>query len=230
MTFNREDLELLLPQPKEQKDGWSWATVTQESPLRIRLDGDDAALLITPESLVGEQAVGRRVWVQLVGRRAIVHGVQFGPEPPGTLRPLAHGSVPPGWLLCDGAAISRTTYAALFAKIGTTWGPGNGATTFNLPDGRDRSLIGASGTRALGTTGGEAAHTLTVAEMPSHQHNHNQADGGNLGYGGDGSTVAYTAGFGNSRLNTNIATGFTGGGQAHNNMPPYFVGNWIIRV
>lgn len=100
----------------------------------------------------------------------------------------AGSSAPNGYLLCDGTAISRTTYSALFAVIGTTYGAGNGSTTFNLPDMRGRVAISAgtglglnaSGTgaisgssqtaRTLGQWGGEETHLLTSSEMPQHNH------------------------------------------------------------
>ena len=63
--------------------------------------------------------------------------------PVGTISYFPDASIPSGWLSANGQAVSRTTYAALFAKIGTTYGVGNGTTTFNLPDGRGRALIGA---------------------------------------------------------------------------------------
>ena len=100
----------------------------------------------------------------------------------GMLMPYAGASAPSGWLLCYGQAISRTTYAALFAIIGTTYGSGDGSTTFNVPDLRGRVIAGQDdmgGTSAnrltdqsggldgdtLGDTGGSETHTLTAAEM-----------------------------------------------------------------
>lgn len=82
---------------------------------------------------------------------------------------------PDGWLICDGSAVSRTLYAALFAIIGISEGAGDGVTTFNLPDYRQRFLLGkaASGTGStLGGTGGAIDHTHTV---PAHYHNANSA-------------------------------------------------------
>jgi microcystin-dependent protein len=93
-----------------------------------------------------------------------------GPCPAGSIVMYGAASAPTGWLLCDGTAVSRTTYADLFAIIGTTFGVGNGTTTFNLPDFRQKFPIGkaASGTGAtLGGTGGAIDHTHTV---PAHYH------------------------------------------------------------
>lgn len=72
--------------------------------------------------------------------------------PSGAVMDFAMQTAPVGWLVCDGAAVDRTTYAALFSAIGTTWGAGNGTTTFNLPDfrGRFRRTVGTDGTAASG--------------------------------------------------------------------------------
>jgi microcystin-dependent protein len=77
---------------------------------------------------------------------------------------------PGGWLICDGSAVSRALYAGLFSIIGTVFGSGDGSTTFNLPDKRDKYSIGKSGTKALGSTGGSNTTTLTTAILPSHRH------------------------------------------------------------
>lgn len=75
----------------------------------------------------------------------------FESWPAGVIIPFAGTSVPTGYLLCNGAAVSRTNYANLFAAIGTLYGAGNGSTTFNLPDARDRVLQGASGGHSAGS-------------------------------------------------------------------------------
>src|SRR5690606_28135610 len=63
--------------------------------------------------------------------------------PAGMIAPFGGSSIPDKWLECDGSAVSRSTYSSLFAAIGTTWGVGDGETTFNVPDLRGRTLIGA---------------------------------------------------------------------------------------
>lgn len=93
--------------------------------------------------------------------------------PTGVMHMYGGSSAPTGWLMCDGTAVSRTTYAALFAVTGTSFGVGNGSTTFNLPDLRGRSPIGAgTGTgltaRVLGTTYGAETVTLAAANLPTH--------------------------------------------------------------
>lgn len=101
--------------------------------------------------------------------------------PPGTVFDFAGGTVPAGYLLCDGQAVSRSGYAALFAAIGTAYGAGDGSSTFNLPDLRGCVVAGLDnmgGTARgvlpswnyLGAYGGEANHLLTSAEIPAHTH------------------------------------------------------------
>lgn len=123
---------------------------------------------------------------------------------------------PADCLVCNGAEISRTTYADLFNAIGTIGGTGNDSTTFNVPDLRNRTIVGSGLTYALGAIGGAATHTLTSSEMPFHQH-------GQMGHwytpqfiGNNGSSSFYTA----PSYVGNLTQG-AGGGQPHNNMPPY---------
>ena len=79
----------------------------------------------------------------------------------GTIKPWGKATAPDGYLLCDGSAVSRTTYADLFGVIGTTYGTGDNSTTFNVPDLQGKFPQGKSGTTNLATTGG--ANTVTVA-------------------------------------------------------------------
>jgi len=160
--------------------------------------------------------------------------------PAGVVNAYAGSSAPTGWLLCFGQAISRTTYATLFSAISTTYGIGDGTTTFNLPDMRGRVAAGADnmgGSAAgrltsttmspngntLGATGGTQTHTLITAEMPAHTHSvPGQISSGN-DIGGGGAYLA--AGL----LNNGTSTS-TGGGGAHLNVQPTLVLNYIIKA
>lgn len=100
-------------------------------------------------------------------------------EPAGIILPYAGSTAPEGYLMCDGSAVSRSTYASLFTAIGTTYGAGDGSTTFNVPDLAGRVVIGVSGSHALGSTGGEATHTLLSSELGVHSHEVPQHGHGN---------------------------------------------------
>jgi microcystin-dependent protein len=227
--------------------------------------------------------------------------------PSGTINQTARATAPAGYLLCDGSAISRTTYSSLFDAIGTAYGAGDNSTTFNIPNLRGRVPVGFDSSQTefdtLGEIGGAKTHTLTSAEMPSHthiqdshnhiqnSHNHTQnahshtfsatttggahthAMGMGIGGGAAGagdypmrSNGAYDpnfrtqfeadgAGYGsfqgghqhsisgttssptatnNATTATNQATTATnqntGGGGAHNNLQPYVVLNYMIKI
>jgi len=155
----------------------------------------------------------------------------------GFILPFGGGTAPSGWLECDGAAVSRSTYSDLFAIIGTIYGAGDGSTTFNLPDLQGRVIMGQGGSVALrtpsdleniGDTFGSQTHTLTVNEMPSHRHSMTITTdiqgGGSVGDDLRGGNIdEYTRIF---RGNTNK----TGGGEAHNNIQPSIVINYLIKT
>lgn len=88
----------------------------------------------------------------------------------GSIYMFAGSTAPSGFLMCDGSAVSRSTYADLFDEIGTTYGNGDGSSTFNLPDLVGRVIIGTSLSHSLGDAGGEETHTLLSAEIPVHGH------------------------------------------------------------
>lgn len=107
----------------------------------------------------------------------IVATVSSSLLPPGVVAHFATASAPTGWLVANGAAVSRTTYAALFAVMGTAYGAGDGSTTFNLPDLRDRMAIGSGSSYALAATGGSKdaivvshSHSGTTNADGSHTH------------------------------------------------------------
>lgn len=142
--------------------------------------------------------------------------VSFNSVPPvGSIVMYAGATVPSGYLDCNGQAVSRTTYADLFTAIGTTFGAGDGSSTFNLPDFRGRQPYGAGGSYSVGATGGSETHTLTVAQMPSHNHGgstnttgaHNHS-GSSTSSGGSHShtIVAYKTGTGTDGIPSNANT------------------------
>ncbi len=155
-----------------------------------------------------------------------------GTVPVGAIIPYGASTAPSGWLNCDGSAVSRTTYAALFSAIGTTYGAGDGSTTFNVPNLQGTVPLGVqSGTYAMGATGGEAQHTLTTNEMPSHNHSssHSWSNGLPFGPNVSGGSSLPGGSIGNNTEFT-LTINNTGGGAAHNNLQPYVVTNYIIKT
>jgi microcystin-dependent protein len=155
--------------------------------------------------------------------------------PSGALMPFAGGGAPSGWLICDGSAVSRTTYSSLYAAIGATYGSGNGSTTFNVPDMRGNVPMGANGSYPLGSSGGEASHVLTTSEMPVHSHTDSGHSHGGIPnqllavQSGTGTTVIGGGTTGNTgSASANIQN--AGSGGAHNNLQPYQTFNYIIKV
>ena len=166
--------------------------------------------------------------------------------PVGVVVPFAGSTSPAGWQLCYGQAISRTTYAGLFSTIGTTYGSGDGSTTFNVPDLRGRVVAGeddmggsaasrltAGGSGITGTTlgasGGTETHTLTTAQMPSHSHTvtdtySNIGEPNWVRFGTNGPLYDIDA---NTR---SLSVGSTGGGGAHQNTQPTIILNYIIKA
>ena len=91
--------------------------------------------------------------------------------PPGSLMIWAGPDLPLRTLECNGQAVSRSTYGALYRAIGTTWGAGDGSTTFNVPDYQGKMVIGADGSSyILGVSGGSATTTIATANLPAHNH------------------------------------------------------------
>jgi microcystin-dependent protein len=184
------------------------------------------------------QSLGSGNWKCLVYTRlngiALVSSVDTG-----TVQMWAGSAIKAGFLLCDGQAVSRNTYAALFAEIGTTWGAGNGSTTFNLPNFADRMPIGAGLIAALGGTGGSKdavvvshTHTATVTDS-GHFHAANSGSPGIGAGAGSINSVQQNTGSENTSTETtgisvtNSATGVSG---TDANLPPYSGINFIIKT
>ena len=169
-----------------------------------------------------------------------------GLVPVGALVPYGGATAPADWLLAQGQAVSRTTYAALFAALGTAFGPGNGTTTFNVPDLRGRLPVGRD------NMGGTPANRLTAAvsgvdgtavgavggDQRLHQHNHGVTDPGHSHSGGSMSLMTVDLGRNEPANDASSSTGSatTGitiqnaGGGASQNVQPVVVANWIIRA
>jgi microcystin-dependent protein len=159
--------------------------------------------------------------------------------PTGGLIMWGTGTAPSGWLLCAGAAVSRTTYAALFAVIGTTFGVGDGSTTFNLPNYTNRMPYGTT----LAATGGSAdavvvshTHTATVTDP---QHSHTIIDGQvntrtnpyfNWAGTGGASVGVNGAGTNTSATGITVANSTEGVSGTNANLPPYLGINFIIKI
>jgi len=161
----------------------------------------------------------------------------------GTIVSWAKDSTPTGWLQCDGSAVSRTTYADLFTAIGTTYGSGDGSSTFNVPDLRGRVVAGKDnmgGSAAnritnsntvdgttLGQTGGAEVHTLSISNLPSHSHRKRYWPGGgaiDITYPG---IPGHSGGTTSTSSTTNESTG---GGGAHQNIQPLLIALYIIKT
>ena len=161
----------------------------------------------------------------------------------GEIRMFAGNFAPLGWAFCDGQLLSIASNVALFSLLGTTYG-GNGTATFALPNLQGMAPIhfgsGASLTpRAEGATGGEAAVTLLGNQIPGHTHpvqastdpGSAAVPAGNLWAeaGASRGKKMYAPPGGEVALSP-LAVGASGGGQAHNNLPPYLVVNFIIAL
>lgn len=146
---------------------------------------------------------------------------------PGSILVWSTSTAPTGWLLCNGLSVSRTTYSALYNKITTKYGSGNGSTTFTLPNlkGRVPVGVGSSPFTSLGNNGGSTSVTLTVSQIPQHNHGQVVTAGENgtstrIDYAGDGAGNIYTQGAKSEN---------TGGGSSHTNLQPYLTVNYIIK-
>jgi microcystin-dependent protein len=197
--------------------------------------------------------------------------------PVGSITQFAGASAPTGWLICEGQTVSRSVYSALFSVVGTTYGAGDGSTTFVLPNLKGRIPVGRDSAQTefdvLGETGGAKTHTLTSAQIPNHNHTgtvdpsgshaHTALDAGahshsivvkeresgthghglvnNVSAGSPGTDYINSASIQSGGTHSHatdtqgnhqhtFTTSSVGGGQAHNNLQPYIVVNYIIKA
>jgi microcystin-dependent protein len=132
--------------------------------------------------------------------------------PTGGLVLWPTSSAPTGWLICDGSAVSRTTYSALYAVVGTVFGSGDGSTTFNLPNYAGRMPVGVNGTYTLASTGGSATTTIGLNNLPPHDHDVNDPKHHHTQIWTSGSNGTTTSGSGinpGASNTTDSATGLT---------------------
>ena len=172
----------------------------------------------------------------------------------GEIRGFAGATLPPGWIQCDGSAISRSAYSTLFAVIGTVWGVGDGSTTFNVPNLLERVPLGAGGPYPLGQRGGTTSVTLAPSNLASHTHTvndsghtHTLTDPGHHhsdttvvsnitagaasgGASAGGITGTSTTGITVVANTTGISINNTGSGTPFSILNPYAAINWMIKT
>lgn len=164
--------------------------------------------------------------------RAINAQVSGDTLPIGTVLPYTNETAPENWLVCNGSELDRTEYNHLFAIIGTTFGEGDGSTTFNLPNLKGRTIVGLdtedNDFNTIGKTIGEKAHTLTVAEMPEHTHKFRAS----TKLGNDEGTITFGERTSGSIISGNYGNAIQkeGSSQSHNNIQPSLVAIYIIKV
>ncbi len=171
--------------------------------------------------------------------------------PTATIIPWSDSSVPSGYLECNGQAVSRSTYSALFTLVGTTYGAGDGSSTFNLPDVQDKCCVSKSNNKALASTGGANTvaatgnvsgstgnHSLSTPQLASHSHSRVTAFNGpgrtetfnnNSNYyrSGGGPSNTNSSGSGSAHSH-NMSANFTG--DATSVLQPYLTIMYIIKT
>lgn len=210
--------------PSPTGDDWFPVTVVKADGTYeiMRCTGRAAAVLTVERAQEGTTAVafdaGERIDLRLTAGAIaqIQEDAAAAANPPGQMAPFAMTTAPTGWLKANGAAVSRTTYAALFAAIGTTWGVGNGSTTFNLPDWRGKFVRGYDDGRGVDVDRvfGEAQadlikshdHTATAANDGAHTHTGTAASGGAHTHTGTATS---------SGAHTHTGTAASGGAHTH---------------
>lgn len=232
----------------------TWATGTQDTASTLQNGVDQkraehingpASAIIAIETVLGSASSLKGSFSDLASRLAVGIPASGTIIPPGTIWMYGGSAAPSGWLICDGSSVSRSTYSALFAVIGTDYGTGLGdGLTFTVPDFRSRVPVGVGtgvGGGATGTTGskptggstllewvrgkwyGSDTHQLSTAEMPAHTHTYDKR----------ASVGVFTGPGANGWDGVNSGGGTTssaGSSQPHNNIQAGLGVNFIIKT
>jgi microcystin-dependent protein len=191
-------------------------TATDKGLLMPRMTASQRGLIASPATgLLVFQTDAPSGFYYYTGSAWIILSTAENQVPAGTIMPYAGSSAPTGWALCDGSAISRSTYSTLYSIVSTTYGSGDGSSTFNIPDLRGRTVFGKDnmgGSTAsrltssggitgttLGATGGIQTKSLATGEMPSHSHTYKDA------YFAENHSTSGAVG-GNARFGTSAGT------------------------
>lgn len=225
--------------PKVWKDGPAGRTPITAAEL-ARIENGLSAVAAQEDST---RALAEQATAKITPLETALKGLLNAIVPIGAVLPFWGLQEPTGWLLCKGQAVSRTDYKELFAVIGIRSGAGNGTSTFNVPDLRERVIygVGDSGsfTQTMGAVVGETAHTLTISEMPSHTHSLSQNNNAHtFAWGASGSVATDATARGSASTGNQLytwqgswnATVAAGGGAAFPVRPRGTVANYIIRA
>ena len=193
----------------------------------FNVDGDPYTTAPPPVTSSDDNSIATTAWV-----RALFEAGLGSAIPSGVAFPYAGKTVPSGFMACNGGTISRTTYAKLFAAIGTAWGAGDGSTTFKLPDWRNRTVMGANTASEVGTylesgapniTGTHGGHAFKYGDRYNTEGAYYGMDAQNGGAGDGGNTNVYQMGFDASLCNPIY-------GSSDIIQPPAGKALWIIKT
>lgn len=203
-------------------------TTAITSPLLMSISKSSTTTYVQLLQPYGNKVIGYEITSNSYTEKTLDGGVTGDTLPIGSMMPYGSTTIPENWLLCNGQAVSRTTYSDLFAVIGTSYGDGDGSTTFNLPDKQGRVSVGLSSSETefnlLGKKDGAKKHKLTIEEMPNHTHTEKYVGVYWFQHGTSGDWNVSSA------LEPYRETGNTGGDKPHNNLQPYEVDCWIIKA
>ena len=218
-----------------------WVDRQVQYPMTFTMtQNENGTITLTPyPGVVSEE--GTKITASIMNN--IENGIAENLVPTGSILSYAGNNAPEGWLICDGSAISRSDYSDLFNILGTLYGEGDGSTTFNIPDMRGRVAVGLNSSgnfNNLGKEIGEETHTLSINEIPSHNHTPSSL-GSNWVYNTTSVSRIQIQKYnsGDYRIPSSDEgldawkwgnTGDTGGSQSHNNIQPSLVINYIIKT